>query len=117
MEIINKKRYWLRGGVSLSVTIGIIYSLAVLYQNYYIPTTDNYALTIILVIAIPLLATMYLFTGIFNISNNDTLFIDSFLKNHKFAGFIMELLIVILFYFMVGALVGWLYGLYKNRKN
>ncbi len=96
-----QKRYWLRGGIFLTI-IGII-SIAVGLYN----TSNNDFVPPWIIPAVPGLVVLHFFGGpILNINNGNYHILQS-----------ITIIISLCIYFFVGAVLGYLYGKIKNRNK
>ncbi len=107
---IKKKKYWLRGGIILLVIIGILFFYST--YNYFvqcIPESEScpkplpYSYIILQIVSVLLIPIIPLL-----------LIINSTYDNMNIIGYI----IMTFYIFLVGSLIGWLYGIIKNKlKN
>jgi len=114
MEYPFKKIYWLRGGLFFAVLSLLIYTFSSFFLIFYSstsitnPSLVSGNITNLIWLATDKLSTFIVIGPGFLIN-----FFDSFPRGSV----VMSAIVVFVFWFVIGTILGWLYGKLKNKKH
>ncbi len=107
---MKQKRYWLRGGITLIIVVGL--SMLILFFLFPTPPEADAWARAFPVWEVPLYYGMFLWDIVTYYAHIYTNWLwDSQL------GALFQWIIPISTYFIVGAILGWIYGKIKNRNK
>ncbi|MEI7709503.1 MAG: hypothetical protein WCI76_02200 [bacterium] len=103
----NDKRYWLRGGVTAIILMGLVFSLGYIANDFLGPIILAFFILPLLTIVF-IETQLYAILGVHTLGHSDGMFFEP-----SFIGYVL----IVIIFFTIGAFLGWLYGKSKDRKK